>query len=155
MTLREHYFEEFLGFWSAQKEVRQIWMSIFTPQKGDTAEEILSAAERERVLNELVELRSIFPKLFLPDPVIAGYRHPPKTPDDCIFAGTTLNVTADLESTIAPCQFGGDPDCSNCGCFASAGLNAVGDHRLLGVLPVRTLYNISSKIGKRIQSDSI
>lgn len=155
MTLREHYFEEFLSFWSAQKEVRQIWMSIFTPQKGDTAEEILSAAERERVLNELVALRSVFPKLYLPDPVIAGYRRPPKTPADCIFAGTTLNITADLESKITPCQFGGDPDCSNCGCFASAGLNAVADHRLLGVLPVRTLYNISSKIGKRIQSDTI
>jgi sulfatase maturation enzyme AslB (radical SAM superfamily) len=153
MTVRKHYFEEFLRYWSDQKEVRQIWISIFTPQKGEIAEEILSQEERERVVDEFVTLRPSFPKLFFPNAVVAGYKRPPKSPEDCIFAGTTLNITADLKSKIAPCQFGGNPDCSNCGCLASAGLNAVGDHRILGVLPVRTLYNISAKIGKKFHTD--
>jgi organic radical activating enzyme len=153
MTTRENYFEEFLSYWSARPEVNKIWISIFTPQRGEIAEEILSFQERERVLDEFVALRPAFPKLYLPDVVVEGYRRPPKSPEDCIFAGTTLNITADLKSKIVPCQFGGDPDCSSCGCFASAGLNAVGDHRLLGVLPVRTLYNLSSRIGKKFQTD--
>jgi MoaA/NifB/PqqE/SkfB family radical SAM enzyme len=149
MTKRKNYFADFLNFWSAREEVSKIWISIFTPQKGEEAEEILAAEERAHVLDELVELRSSFPKLYLPNAVISGYRNPPKSPETCIFAATTLNYTADLKSKISPCQFGGNPDCSNCGCFASAGLNAVGDHRLMGILPVRTLFNISSKIGKR------
>ena len=57
-------------------------------------------------------------------------RQPPQSPDDCIFAQTTECFSADLERRITPCQFGGDPDCANCGCMASAGLEAIGRHRL-------------------------
>ncbi|MCI0615835.1 radical SAM protein, partial [bacterium] len=74
-------------------------------------------------------------------------KHPPKSPADCIFARTTLSVTADLKSKIVPCQFGGNPDCSQCGCMASAGLKAVGDFRLFGFVPLRSLFNVSSSIG--------
>jgi hypothetical protein len=99
-------------------------------------------------LQELVRLRRKFPKLSLPDQVIKGYRNPPKSPDQCIFSRTTLNITADLRGRITPCQFGGNPDCSQCGCLASAGLNAVGDHRLLGFLPLRSIFNVSDQIGR-------
>ena len=57
----------------------------------------------------------------------------PTHPSECIFAQTTECVSADLQTRITPCQFGGTPDCSNCGCMASAGLAAVGRHRLGGV----------------------
>jgi MoaA/NifB/PqqE/SkfB family radical SAM enzyme len=147
MTLREKYLQEFIEFWSSQKEVKKIWMSIFTPQIGAHDEEILSPEERINVLNELAAMRSVYPKLYLPDQVINGYKHPPKSPDDCIFARTTLSVTADLKSKIVPCQFGGNPDCSQCGCMASAGLKAVGDHRLFGFVPLRSIFNVSSSIG--------
>ena len=40
--------------------------------------------------------------------------------------GSRTSVSADLETRITPCQFGGRPDCENCGCIASAGLGAVG-----------------------------
>lgn len=150
MTLRKKYLDEFLEFWSARKEVKKIWTSIFTPQVGAVAEEILSADERTQVLDELEALRPVFPKLYLPDQVLHGYRRPPKSPAECIFARTTLTVTADLKSKIVPCQFGGNPDCSQCGCIASAGLKAVGDFRLLGVLPLRSLFNLSDNIGRRV-----
>ena len=148
MTTKPQYFEQFLTFWSAKPEVKKIWFSLFTPQVGAAAEEILSSDDRARVLTELIELRRAFPKLYLPDSVVSGYRNPPRLPSECIFARTTLSFTADLKSTITPCQFGGKPDCTQCGCIASAGLKAVGDHRVFGLFPVRTLYEVSDAIGK-------
>jgi len=147
---RARYFEEFLTFWSGRPEVRKIWFSLFTPQVGEDAEEILSADEREAVLNDLARLRPLFPKLNLPDVVIKGYRRPPESPADCIFARTTMNITADLKGRITPCQFGGNPDCSQCGCMASAGLQSIGDHQLLGFLPVKHIYFASDRIGQTV-----
>jgi organic radical activating enzyme len=149
MIGRDQYFEEFLTFWSARPEVKKIWFSIFTPQVGVESMENLSSAERTEVVRELTKLKGKFPKAYLPDSLLAGYREPPKSPAECIFARTTLNFTADLRSKISPCQFGGEPDCSQCGCFASVGLNALGKHRVLKVLSVRTLYEASDAIGKR------
>jgi DNA-directed RNA polymerase subunit H (RpoH/RPB5) len=148
MIGRPQYFEEFVSYWSGRSEVRKIWFSLFTPQVGAEAEEILSHDQRDQVLAELTLLRSSFPKLKLPDLVIEGYRKPPASPGECIFARTTINFTADLQSKITPCQFGGNPDCSQCGCLASAGLKAVTDRRLMGFLPVSALYNASDAIGK-------
>ena len=148
MAGRPKYFEEFLNFWSGRPEVKQVWFSLFTPQLGAEGEEIITPPAREEVLRELTVLRSRFPKLVLPDSVIRGYRNPPSSPEECIFSRTTLNITADLKGRITPCQFGGTPDCSQCGCMASAGLSAVGDHRLFGLLPLRSLYNASDRIGK-------
>jgi sulfatase maturation enzyme AslB (radical SAM superfamily) len=148
MVGRPKYFEEFVHFWSGKKEVKKIWFSLFTPQRGAEGEEILTTAQRDEVLNELIRLRPMFPKMELPDSVIEGYRHPPRNPDECLFSRTTLNITADLQNRITPCQFGGDPDCSQCGCMASAGLTAVGNHQLFGILPLRSIFSVSHRIGK-------
>ena len=148
MTRRPKYLGEFVSFWSARDEVKQIWFSLFTPQVGADDEEILTPRQRQAVLQELAELRPAFPKLYLPDAVIKGYLKPPQKPAECIFSRTTLNLTADLQSRITPCQFGGTPDCSQCGCIASAGLQAIGDYRLLGFLPLRSLFTMSSRIGE-------
>src|SRR6185369_13008193 len=119
-----------------------------TPQVGAEGEEILTPRAREEVLSELVGLRDRFRKLVLPDSVIKGYRHPPQSPAECIFSRTTLNLTADLKGRISPCQFGGNPDCSQCGCIASAGLQAVADYRLFGLIPLRSIFTASSQIGQ-------
>jgi MoaA/NifB/PqqE/SkfB family radical SAM enzyme len=144
---RPGYFREFLDFWSNRPEVRKIWYSLFTPQKGAEGEEILTPAVRGQVLDELSRLRKDFPKLELPDLMIRGFEKPPQSPDDCIFARTTLNITADLKTRIAPCQFGGDPDCSQCGCVASAGLAGVGEYRLFGMMPLRSIFKLSNRVG--------
>jgi hypothetical protein len=60
-------------------------------------------------------------------------------------------VSADLQTQITPCQFGGTPDCSRCGCIASAGLAAVGRHRLPGGLRVETIFRTSFAIGERVR----
>ncbi|HST52151.1 MAG TPA: radical SAM protein [Pyrinomonadaceae bacterium] len=147
-TERVGYFEEFLEFWSARPEVKKVWFSLFTPQVGATDDEIIPSDKRPALLAHLSELDKAFPKLVMPKQVREGYLNPPQTPAECIFARTTLSLTADLKNRITPCQFGGTPDCSQCGCIASAGLKAVGEYRLLGFVPVKSLYNASDAFGK-------
>jgi hypothetical protein len=60
----------------------------------------------------------------MPKGMIDVYVLPPHSPDDCIFAKTTACVSSNFEKPITPCQFGGNPDCANCGCIASAALAA-------------------------------
>lgn len=147
---RPGYYEEFLTFWSAQPEVKKVWFSLFTPQMDAEGDEILSPETRSKMLDEFEILAKKFPKLSLPGHVLQGYRKPPKSPDECIFSRTTINYTADLRTKVAPCQFGGTPDCSQCGCIASAGLAAVGDYKLFNVMPLRSIYNLSDRIGKSV-----
>ena len=149
MARRAGSFEQFVSFWSARQEVRKIWVSLYTPQRGERSEEILTRGERAATLDELARLRGRFPKLFAPDQVLQGYRNPPDSPSECLFARTTVSVTADLKGRITPCQFGGDPDCSQCGCLASAGMNSMGEMRVLG-LPLREVYEASSRIGRGV-----
>lgn len=150
MVERQNYLADFLSFWSARPEVKKVWFSLFTPQQGAQDAEILTPAQRAAVLTELAQLRARFPKLDLPESVLTGYRYPPASPKDCIFARTTMNLTANLKGRITPCQFGGNPDCSQCGCMASAGLSAVGNYRLLGMLPLRQIFKASDQVGKTV-----
>lgn len=145
---REGYYREFFDFWSAREEVRQIWMSLFTPQIGANDEEILTPEVRRRVVEEFRELREQFPKLVFPNDLAKGFLDPPSSPQECIFARTTVNYTADLSNRISPCQFGGTPDCSQCGCMASAGLAAVGKYKLFNIMPVSKIYDASDRVGK-------
>lgn len=151
LTRRSGYFEEFLAFWSQREEVKKIWFSLFTPQIGAVGEEILSPRLRNEVIGELADLKKRFSKLDLPQSVIEGYKNPPKSPEECIFARTTLNYTANLEHKVVPCQFGGAPDCSQCGCIASAGLAAVGDYKVFGTIPVRKIFFASDSIGRKVK----
>jgi sulfatase maturation enzyme AslB (radical SAM superfamily) len=142
------YLRRFLEFWTPRPEIRKVWFSIFTPQMGDELAEILSGAERARAIADLLELRREFPKLDMAPELIAQFAKPPHRPEECVFALTTQTVSADLKSAITPCQFGGNPDCSQCGCIASMGLAAIADHKLGGVIPVGALFRASIKVGR-------
>jgi len=147
---RDGYLEEFLRIWQANADTRLIWVSLYTPQKGELSAERLTAADRVRVIADLRRLRPQFSKLQLPDALLAVYAQPPRTPAECIFAQTTECFSADLDRRITPCQFGGDPDCNNCGCMASAGLEAIGRHRLGGGIPVGRIFYASTRIGRTV-----
>lgn len=149
-TMRKGYIEEFVRTWSANPNVRSIWLSLYTPQVGEASAERLTPEDRARVVDELKVLRERFAKLQMPRPLLDAYLEPPSSPEDCIFAQTTDCVSADLETRITPCQFGGTPDCSSCGCMASAGLAAVGRHRLAGIVPIDALFVGSLRIGRTI-----
>ena len=148
---RDGYLEEFVKFWSANPDTRQIWVSLYTPQIGEASDERLLPDDRARVVVALRHLRGVYPKLRMPAGLIDAYAAPPESPDDCIFAKTTTCVSADFERRIEPCQFGGKPDCANCGCIASAGLAAVGRHRLPGGLRVGAVFDRSLGIGRAVR----
>jgi MoaA/NifB/PqqE/SkfB family radical SAM enzyme len=148
---RDGYLEDFVKFWSANENVRQVWVSLYTPQIGELSEERLTAEDRVTVTTALRHLRRLYPKLTMPEGMIRVYEEPPASPDDCVFAQTTTCVSADFKRPIAPCQFGGNPDCSNCGCIASAGLGAIARHRLPGGLRVGAIFENSLKVGRKVR----
>jgi organic radical activating enzyme len=144
---REGYLEEFLRFWQANADTRMIWVSLYTPQRGELSAERLTADDRARVIADLRRLRPIAPKLEMFDGALEAYTHPPASPSECTFARTTECLSANLTRRIVPCQFGGNPDCANCGCIASASLEAIARHRLRGGIPIRAIFDASSRIG--------
>ncbi len=148
---RAGYLEEFIRFWSDRKETEKVWVSLYTPQIDEISAERLSAADRERVVADLMALRLRYSKLRMPKGLIDAYANPPQSPDECVFARTTSSISADLTTRITPCQFGGAPDCANCGCMASAGLAAVARHKLFGFIPVGLIFLSSIKVGERIK----
>lgn len=144
---RPGYLEEFLRFWSARPEVKKVWMSIFTPQIGAEGPEILTPEVRSAVIAELMRLRPLYPILDMHESCLREFLNPPASPEECIFARTTHTISADLKTAITPCQFGGKPDCSQCGCIASMGLAAVGHHKVVGNLTAGRIFMISDQIG--------
>ncbi|MEQ1760832.1 MAG: radical SAM protein [Vicinamibacterales bacterium] len=145
---RDGYLQEFIETWQANPNTRLIWMSLYTPQKGEISDERLTRGDREKVVGWLRANRKRYSKLQMLDGMLNVYANPPASPDDCIFAQTTECFSSDLERRITPCQFGGNPDCTNCGCIASAGLESLGRHRLPGGIPVGKIFYASLAVGK-------
>jgi MoaA/NifB/PqqE/SkfB family radical SAM enzyme len=148
MMKRSGYLEEFLEYWCPRVEIKKVWMSFFTPQKGAAAPECLTPEERGRAIQDLLRLRRRFSKLDMGELTLREFANPPESPEECIFARTTLNISADLKTRISPCQFGGDPDCSRCGCMGSMALAAVGHRALPGGLTLGRIFHASSHVGK-------
>ena len=119
---------------------------------GATDPEILSPAQRLAVIDDLRALRRRYPVLDMQDRVIDEIAHPPESPEACIFARTTETISADLKTEIGPCQFGGEPDCSQCGCIASMGLAAVGHFPVAGKLTAGHLFMASDRVGKFLKN---
>lgn len=147
---RDGYLRAFAAFWSERREARKIWFSLYTPQEGDRSEERLTAADRAKAVSILTGLRDIFPKVNFSDQMREGFLNPPHSPEECVFAQVTHCVSADLKTQITPCQLGGRPVCSECGCLASAGLTGMGQYKLGGLVPVSSLLTASQAIGRAL-----
>jgi MoaA/NifB/PqqE/SkfB family radical SAM enzyme len=151
MMQRRGYLQDFLEFWTPRAEIKKVWFSMFTPQIGGEDPEILSPAERRQAVTEMLRLRQLYPKLDMGAGMIREFITPPASPSKCIFARTTEIISADLKTRVAPCQFGGNPDCSRCGCVASMGMAAVGHHKLAGLVSLGTIYRASYTIGEKVR----
>jgi organic radical activating enzyme len=151
MLRREGDLREFAQFWSAREEVRKIWFSLFTPQEGDSSEERLRPADRAWVAEEVTRIRPHFPKLYMPDSVLNGYLNPPESPEQCVFAQVSHCFSADMTTRVDPCQFGGRPVCSECGCIASAGMASVANHRLGGLVRLGDIFDASRRVGDLVR----
>jgi hypothetical protein len=154
MLTRPGYLSDFCSFWSGRPEAAKIWFSIYTPQAGDKSPERLRPEDRDVLLDELSAL-SRFPKVDLPRVVLDGYRNPPGSPEECTFARLTTCVSADLKTPVTPCQLGGQPVCTECGCMASAGMHGLTRFKLGGVLPLSAILNASARMGGRTVNESV
>jgi sulfatase maturation enzyme AslB (radical SAM superfamily) len=148
---RPGYLDEFLEFWSGRPEIAKVWFSLFTPQRGAIDPEILTATQRASVIADLQRLRVAYAVLDMPESLIREMESPPQSPKECIFARTTQTISADLRTQITPCQFGGDPDCVQCGCIASMALAAVGHYRVLGGLTAGQIFIASEHAGRGLK----
>jgi len=147
MLERPGYLEEYVSFWSARPEVNRIWVSVYTPQIGEQTPEMLAPEDRVALAGQLPALAARHPKLLFQKGLAEAFLHPPKNPGDCVFAEMSVNYSADLETRVEPCVFGGTPDCSQCGCAISSGLHWIRNIRLAGPVKVDHFIESSVKIG--------
>ena len=151
MLVRPSYLEEYVAFWNSQKEVDHIWVSLYSPQIGEESAERLTAEDRERIAQELPPLRKGYPKLLLPQGMAKAFVKPPKNPDDCLFSKMSMNYSADLRTHVEPCVFGGNPDCSQCGCSISSALHCIRDVKIVGPLKVGHTVRASLNVGSAVR----
>lgn len=148
MVRRAGYLEEFLDFWSARPEIKRVWFSMYTPQIGELSNEMLSPQQRTEAVRVLRTLHRRQSKLDMRPEATESFLSPPKSPAECTFARTTHTISADMKTHVTPCQFGGNPDCSHCGCVASVALHALTEMRTPIGVKIGTLLNASLPIGE-------
>ena len=147
MMERPGYLEEYVKFWSERPEANRLWVSVYSPQIGEQSAEMLTPENREALARELPALAKKYPKLLFNEGLAKAFLHPPKKPDDCLFAKMSANYSADFKTRVEPCVFGGTPDCSQCGCAASMGMHWVRGAKVVGPVKVGHFIRGSVKTG--------
>ncbi len=153
-AVREHvqdiqYAERYLQFWSARDEVHRIWMSVYTPQRGEQSAERLTIEDRKRLAEAIPGLARKYPKFLIKSGIAGAILSPPSSPEQCTFARVSANYTADLRTRVEPCVFGGDPDCSECGCAISSALHWIMNEKA-GPIAGRHVLDASLTIGEAV-----
>jgi hypothetical protein len=87
----------------------------------------------------------------LPEGAGRAFVNPPKNPGDCLFAKASMNYSADLRTHVEPCVFGGNPDCSQCGCSISSALHWIRGIKLAGPLKAGHLVRGSLSVGSAVR----
>jgi len=147
MLERGGYLEEYVDFWSARSEVNRIWVSVYTPQIGEQSPEILTPGDRTALARQLPTLALRHRKLLFNEGLGQALLRPPENPGDCVFAKLSANYSADFETRVEPCVFGGTPDCSQCGCAISSGLHWIRTIKLGGPVKIDHFIAGSVKVG--------
>src|SRR5271170_925902 len=145
MLERPGYLEEYVAFWNARPEVNRIWVSVYTPQIGEESAEKLTLENRQEIARVLPPLSRKYPKFLMNDGIAQAFLKPPANPSDCLFAKMSANYSADLETRVEPCVFGGTPNCAECGCAASSGLHWIRTVKVAG--PLRVGHFVGGSVG--------
>jgi len=151
MLARDSYLREYIQFWNAQPEVDHIWVSLYSPQIGEESAERLTLQDRNRIAGELPPLGRLYPKLLVPEGMAKAFVRPPASPSDCLFSKMSMNYSADLRTHVEPCVFGGNPDCSQCGCSISSALHWIRDVKLAGPVRIGHLVQTSLALGSTVR----
>jgi organic radical activating enzyme len=144
---RESYAEEYISHWDGRPEVSRIWVSLFTPQLGESAPEVLSPEDRCAIVERLAPMRKRYPKFLFNDSMARGFLEPPRNPGECLFAKLSVNYSADFKTQVEPCVFGGQPDCSQCGCAISGALHGMRSVSVAGPVTIGHLAHSSIAFG--------
>ncbi|MFB3814605.1 MAG: radical SAM protein [Terriglobales bacterium] len=152
MLQSDGYLAEYFSFWNSRPEVARIWVSTYTPQKGEQSPEMLTRRDRSALFADMVNWRAAFPKVLINPDIIAAFEAPPPNPGACVFAKMSVNYSADMRTRVEPCIFGGEPDCATCGCASSIGLQSLRSVRLVGPLKAGHLLNSSIWIGSMVRA---
>jgi MoaA/NifB/PqqE/SkfB family radical SAM enzyme len=147
MLERPGYLEEYVAFWNARPEVDRIWVSLYTPQVGEESAEKLTPEDRATVAQRLPPLARTYPKFLMNAGLARAFIRPPENPSDCLFAKMSANYSADLQTRVEPCVFGGEPNCAECGCAASTGLHWIRSVKVAGPLRVGHFVGASVNVG--------
>lgn len=147
MLSRPGYLEEYVAFWNARSEVNRIWVSLYSPQTGERSEEMLTPDSRTTVAVQLPSLRRRYSKLLMNQGIGRAFMEPPSRPEECLFSKLSTNYSADLETRVEPCVFGGTPDCTQCGCAISSGLHWMRTVKIAGPLKIGHFVGASIGIG--------
>jgi MoaA/NifB/PqqE/SkfB family radical SAM enzyme len=150
MLQRPGYLEEYVSFWNDRPEVDHLWVSLYTPQIGEESAERLTSENRQEIARVLPPLARQYPKFLLNEGIVRAFLQPPANPSDCLFAKMSANYSADLQTRVEPCVFGGMPNCSECGCAASSGLHWIRTVRVVGPLKVGHFVGGSVGVGSLV-----
>lgn len=150
MLRRSGYLEEYVKFWNARPEVDHIWVSLYTPQLDEESAERLTSEDRQTVAQILPPLARQYSKFLMHDGLARAFVRPPENPSDCLFAKMSANYSADLQTRVEPCVFGGAPNCAECGCIASTGLHYIRGVKAVGPLRVGHFVGASVGIGSLV-----
>jgi MoaA/NifB/PqqE/SkfB family radical SAM enzyme len=146
------YMDEYLSFWTARPEIDRIWFSTYTPQVDEVSEEALTPEDRQELIRRLPELKVKYPALVLIKGMEEAINTPPPNPEECMFSKMSVNYSADLRTRIEPCFFGGNPDCSQCGCAISTSLHWIGKKKLVGPVTVNHVVKSSIAFGRLVNN---
>jgi MoaA/NifB/PqqE/SkfB family radical SAM enzyme len=148
MLQRADYLEEYVEFWSKRPEVNRIWVSVYTPQVHEQSPETLTPQDRAALASQLPALALRHRKLLFNAGLGQALIRPPQNPDDCVFAKMSANYSADFETRVEPCVFGGTPDCTQCGCAISSGLHWIRKTKLAGPVTIDHFISGSVMVGR-------
>lgn len=144
------YMDRYLEFWNRQPEVDRIWVSVYTPQLDENSAERLTADNRRTLAEYFSSVADRFPKLTMHKGLMDAFLVPPTSPSSCLFSKLSVNYTADLNTRVEPCVFGGAPNCAECGCSVSMGMHWMGELKVAGPLRARHLIRGSLAVGRTI-----
>jgi hypothetical protein len=148
------YMDRYLSFWNDRPEVRNIWISVYTPQREEESAERLTPHNRSELAAYFNGIGRKYSKLTMHPGLMHAFLEPPASPADCLFSTLSVNYTADLRTRVEPCVFGGAPSCAECGCSMSMGMHWLGSVRVLGPLRASHLIRSSLAIGRGLNRAS-
>jgi len=148
------YMDRYLSFWNDRPEVRNIWVSVYTPQRDEESAERLTPENRSELAAYFNRIGRKFSKLTMHPGLMRAFLEPPPSPAACLFSKLSVNYTADLRTRVEPCDFGGAPSCAECGCSMSMGMHWLGNVRVLGPLRASHLIRGSLAVGRGVNRAS-